>query len=78
MVIHSFDNLVLFLQRLLVMLIAIDKVAYSSVCNRLLDGVCFRVLMTGYDCTEESFFANGASWFRITWREPRCFWSVNF
>ena len=46
---------------LLLTFTAVNEVTYviGFTCDRLLDVVCFRVMVTGYGCGEVSFFADG-------------------
>ena len=57
---------------LLLTFIAVSEVTYviGFTCDRLLDVVCFRVMVTGYGCGEVSFFADGTSWVRFTSQNP--------
>ena len=61
---------------LLLTFTAVNEVTYviGFTCDRLLDVVCFRVMVTGYGCGEVSFFADGTSWVRFTRPESRCCW----
>ena len=63
---------------LLLTFTAVNKVTYviGLICDRLLDVVCFRVMMTSYGRGEVSFFADGTSWARFTRPEFRCCWFV--
>ena len=47
---------------LLLTFTAVNEVTYviGFTCDRLLDVVCFRVMVTGYGCGEVSFFADGS------------------
>ena len=63
---------------LLLTFTAVSEVTYviGFTCDRLLDVVCFRVMVTGYGCGEVSFFADDTSYVRSTRPESRCCWFV--
>ena len=63
---------------LLLTFTVVNAVTYviGFTCDRPLDVVCFRVMVTGYGCGEVSFFADGTSWVRFTRPESRCCWFV--
>ena len=65
---------------LLLTFTAVNEVTYviGFTCDRLLDVVCFRVMVTGYGCGEVSFFVDGTSWVRFTRPESRCWFVRQF